>query len=207
MHRIELDADCSLIHWRSWLDHESANALFECLKTELEWEQRSVWLFGKWVPQPRLIAWYGDLSYRYSGLTLSARPEPSCAKGWLARVSTEANRALDLEAEAAIGFNHVLLNHYRDGKDSMGWHSDAEAELGSDPPVASLSLGAPRDFLLKPRKDPKAPSICVELGPGDLLLMAGATQHRYVHAVPKRAARSGERISLTFRRLLRDAAH
>jgi alkylated DNA repair dioxygenase AlkB len=97
----------------------------------------------------------------------------------------------------------VLVNRYRDGRDSMGWHADAEPELGEDPPLATLSLGTVRRFLLKPRRaSAGAERRVFELGPGSLLLMTGATQRHYVHCLPRAAGVADERLSLTFRRVL-----
>jgi alkylated DNA repair dioxygenase AlkB len=115
--------------------------------------------------------------------------------------------ALELVRERVLGltgcaFNSVLLNLYRDGRDGMGWHSDDEPELGRDPVIASVSLGAPRRFCLRHRRR-KDQRLDVSLGPGSLLLMAGATQHHWVHAVPKTALPVGPRVNLTFRQILR----
>jgi alkylated DNA repair dioxygenase AlkB len=190
--RYTLDDECHVQKWPAWLDLESAASVHQALLTELQWEQRSVQIFGRWVPQPRLIAWAGAVPYRYSGLTLEVSP-PS---------PTVARLLGSVNEQVTADFNHVLLNRYRDGNDSMGWHADDEAELGPAPLIASVSLGAARPFLLKPKGGRAKGGLSLELGPGDLLLMAGNTQHRYVHSLPKRKAVSGERISLTFRRVL-----
>jgi alkylated DNA repair dioxygenase AlkB len=92
------------------------------------------------------------------------------------------------------------LNLYRDGRDGMGWHADDELELGRDPVIASVSFGAPRRFCLRHRRR-KDQRLDVSLGNGSLLLMAGATQHQWVHAVPKTAIPVGQRVNLTFRRI------
>jgi alkylated DNA repair dioxygenase AlkB len=95
-------------------------------------------------------------------------------------------------------YNSVLLNLYRDGRDGMGWHADDEPELGREPVIASVSFGATRRFKLRHRRSRSAAST-LDLAHGDLLLMAGATQHHYVHAVPKTARPVGARVNLTFR--------
>jgi alkylated DNA repair dioxygenase AlkB len=95
----------------------------------------------------------------------------------------------------------VLANRYRDGRDAMGWHSDDEPELGPAPVIASVSLGASRRFVLKHRDDP-AQKLALELDHGSLLVMAGATQRHYKHALPRTARPVGERINLTFRHIL-----
>lgn len=192
MQRYRLDSESELVLWPAWLPPQSAAELCRALTIELSWEQRSVQIFGRWVPQPRLIAWAGETPYRYSGLELAPAPLPPRVSELLDAVNEQTQ----------VAFNHVLLNRYRDGNDSMGWHSDDEAELGTNPPVASVSLGAARDFLVRPRGKGAQGRVSIALGSGDLLLMTGATQHRYVHALPKRKAAAAERISLTFRRVL-----
>ena len=139
MQRIELHGGAWVEIWDGWLRPAEATALAHTLMVELPWEQRNIVLFGKPVLQPRLIAWAGELPYRYSGQTLEPRPWPSAARAMLTRIS----------ATARIPFNHVLINRYRDGKDSMGYHADAEPELGPDPVVATLSLGETRRFVLR----------------------------------------------------------
>ncbi|HLM54443.1 MAG TPA: alpha-ketoglutarate-dependent dioxygenase AlkB, partial [Pseudoxanthomonas sp.] len=98
-------------------------------------------------------------------------------------------------------FNSVLANLYRSGRDAMGWHSDDERELGPEPVIASLSLGAARRFVLKSRHDPTLKREFV-LPHGSLLVMAGQTQRHYRHCLPRTAKPTGERINLTFRQVL-----
>ena len=166
------------------------------MQDELVWEQREIVLFGRRVLQPRLIAWTGTLGYRYSGQTLEPREATPATAAILARVSAHTGEA----------FNHILLNRYRDGTDSMGMHADDEPELGRDPMVATLSLGATRRFVVKPRRATLGAPQALELGHGSLLVMGGTCQRHYVHGVPRQANAAGERISLTFRRLLRAPA-
>jgi alkylated DNA repair dioxygenase AlkB len=144
------------------------------------------------VLQPRLIAWAGALGYRYSGQTLEPHvPTPSVA-ALMTRVVEQTK----------VPFNHVLLNRYRDGADSIGLHADDEPELGRDPVVATLSLGATRRFVVKPRRARLGPSRSLEVVHGSLLVMGGTCQRHYVHGVPRASGAVGERISLTFRLLL-----
>ncbi|MCB9581214.1 MAG: alpha-ketoglutarate-dependent dioxygenase AlkB [Polyangiaceae bacterium] len=182
--RVSVDPD--------WLCTEAAERLQRDLVRQLRWEQRDVVLFGRRVSQPRLIAWCGELGYRYSGQTL----EPRAAPGALAEVLARVVR------ETGTEFNHVLVNRYRDGNDGMGLHADDEPELGPDPVVASLSLGATRRFVLRPRNR-KHPPLSVELESGTLLVMHAGTQASHRHGIPKTTRPVGERLSLTFRRLLR----
>ena len=149
-------------------------------------------LFGRRVLQPRLIAWAGSLGYRYSGQTLEPRAPTPATAALLARV-VEHTR---------VPFNHVLVNRYRDGGDSIGLHADDEPELGRDPVVATLSLGAVRRFVVKPRRAQLGPRRALDVEHGSLLVMGGTCQRHYVHGVPRAAGAVGERISLTFRRLL-----
>jgi len=178
----------------AWLPEASAQTLLASLLGEVEWQQGSIRLFGKQVLEPRLIAWAGEAPYRYSGRTLPPRRRPAS----LARVWALA------EKFAGVSFNHVLMNRYRDGQDCMGWHSDDEAELGKNPPILSLSLGATRRFLLKPKADlAEAPRFEWSMSHGAMLFMAGSTQHHYRHSVPRQRGVVTERLNLTFRRVLR----
>ena len=156
----------------------------------IPWKRDRIKMFGKVHQIPRLSAWHGDpgAAYSYSGIVLDPHP-------W--------NEAL-LQIRTAIGnyvdqyFNSVLLNCYRDGNDHMSWHSDDEKELGQNPVIASVNLGASRRFLLrnKTRKDQK---IEVLLEHGSLLVMQGDCQHRWQHSVPKQKKAAKNRVNLTFR--------
>lgn len=177
-----------------WLTKAEADRIFETLLEETPWRQGSLTLFGRTVLEPRLTAWFGDRDYTYSGRTLRACPWPDTVRLLRDRVM----------ASTGANFNSVLLNRYRDGKDSMGLHSDDEPELGSNPVIASVSLGAARRFLVEPKRprgEPKPRSAGREwsLEHGSLLVMGGRCQHDFKHGVPKAAAVSGERINLTFR--------
>ncbi|MGV8960561.1 MAG: alpha-ketoglutarate-dependent dioxygenase AlkB family protein [Stenotrophomonas sp.] len=179
--------------YRHWWLRDTAERLQTALRDEVLWEVHRIRMFGRWVDSPRLSCWMGDpqAGYRYSGVTFTPLP-------WLPVLAPLRER---LEAETGHSFNSVLLNRYRDGRDCMGWHSDDEPELGSQPMIASLSLGATRRFLLKHRAQP-AVRLALELQHGDLLLMGGDTQRNYRHALPRTARPVGERINLTFRQIL-----
>jgi alkylated DNA repair dioxygenase AlkB len=192
--RIPLTAGAWLDYDAEWLPTDEADDALACLRRELDWEQREIVLFGRRILQPRLIAWAGDLAYRYSGQTLEPRPFTPTARGLLANVS----------ARAGMTFNHVLVNRYRSGEDSMGLHSDDEPELGPDPLVAIVSLGTARRLVVKPRRKQDRERHDLSLGHGALLVMGGTCQRHYVHGIPRQAGRQGERISLTFRHLLRE---
>jgi alkylated DNA repair dioxygenase AlkB len=187
-----LIADGQLCYWACAFDQQEADRLLLELRQGIEWRQEQILIFGRRTLVPRLVAWHGDplASYTYSG----TRHEPSA---WTAALLEIRAR---IEALTGTAFNSVLLNLYRDGRDSMGWHSDDEPELGRDPQIASVSLGARRRFRLQHRRR-KSEVLSVDLGHGSLLLMAGETQHHWRHCLPKTAARVGERINLTFRRI------
>lgn len=168
--------------------------MLAALATELRWEHRTIVLFGRAIMQPRLIAWAGAVGYRYSGQTLEPRPFTATVDGLLERA----------RERAGVRFNHMLANRYRDGRDSMGLHADDEAELGDDPVVATVSLGATRRFVLKPRRKTDGRGHAIDLGHGSLVIMGGACQRHYVHGIPRQADVHDERLSLTFRWLQRE---
>ena len=172
-------------HHPGWVKDDQL--LFEVLRAEISWEHHEIGMFGRTVPIPRLTAWMGDAAYRYSGIVNQPIPWPSA----LAAVREQ------LEREVGVGFNSCLANLYRDGSDSMGFHSDDEPELGPEPTIASVSLGARRGFVLKHRVSGERWSW--DLGAGDLLVMRNESQRDYAHAVPKTSRRIGPRMNLTFR--------
>ena len=179
----------------TWVALADADAWLAALHLETPWRQDRITLFGRTSDVPRLTAWYGDpgCSYRYAGLQLDPLP-------W-----TPTLQALRPRVEAAAGtaFNSVLLNLYRSGDDSMGWHADDEPELGPAPVIASVSLGAARTFQLKHRQDRGQPRIDLELAHGSLLVMYPPTQSHWLHGVPKRRrGEPGPRINLTFRHVV-----
>lgn len=177
-------------HRTSWLDSGDAEALQARLRDEVPWSVHRIRLFGRWVDSPRLSCWMGDpeASYRYSGARFEPEPWHPAIRELLPR----------LEADCGARFNSVLLNRYRHGGDSMGWHSDDEPELGAEPVIASLSLGAERRFLLRMRADHTVKAEW-RLADGDLLVMRADCQRVAQHALPKMARVRGERINLTFR--------
>jgi alkylated DNA repair dioxygenase AlkB len=184
------DAEVCLI--REWLEAGTATALFETLLEAVPWEVHRIRMFGREMASPRLSCWMGDAdaTYRYSGSLFQPRP-------WTPALAALRER---LQRELARPFNSVLANRYRTGADAMGWHSDDEPELGAQPLIASISLGARRRFLLKHRHD-TAPRLALELEPGSLLLMGGDMQRHWKHALPRTARPVGERINLTFRQV------
>lgn len=160
------------------------------LIAETAWRAESITLWGKRRPQPRLTAWYGSARYRYSGMTLEPLP--------FTELQLEIKQAV--ETASARRFNSVLLNYYRDQNDSIGFHSDDEAELGADPVIASLSFGAPRAFILRHKRLPKTMKLI--LGDGSLLLMGGKIQTNWRHGINKERRPCGPRVNLTFRNIV-----
>lgn len=185
------DAELSLI--KGWCSMQESQQLFASLSETLAWEQSIISLYGKPVKIPRLNAWYGDPGsrYQYSGTTFNPLP-------WTPVLLDLKGR---IERQLGCRFNSVLANLYRDGRDGVSWHADTEPELGLNPVIASLSLGETRRFLLKHRHDKSLARLSLNLTPGSLLVMAGATQHHWVHSVPKSTRELGPRINLTFRRV------
>jgi alkylated DNA repair dioxygenase AlkB len=173
---------------------QTTEAVMNQLIDEIPWRAENIVVWGKPVPQPRLIAWYGDkgANYTYSGVHHDPLP-------WTDTLTDIKNR---VEKAAGTNFNSVLLNYYRHHRDSMGLHSDDEPELGRRPIIASLSLGAERNFILKhkTRRDLK---IRLKLASGSLLLMKGDTQYCWKHGIEKEQRPCGPRINLTFRRIYR----
>ncbi len=185
--------DAELLLWRhAGLGDDEA--LLRQLIEETPWRSESITLWGKTCPQPRLIAWYGDdgISYTYSGTTLHALP-------WMPTLLAIKNRVEELSGAA---YNSVLVNYYRDERDSMGFHADDEPELGPLPTIASVSLGEPRTFVLRHRRRKDVANVKLELPSGSLLVMRGATQANWKHAILKRSKPCGPRINLTFRRIV-----
>lgn len=191
--RRSLKFDAWLDHDPDWLDLEEADALLAALLDRDDWAQLPIQVFGKEVLQPRLMAWAGALPYRYSGLTLEPRPLDDTLADLLERASDAADTP----------FNHVMLNLYRDGEDRIGPHADDEPELGRDPTIGSLSLGATRRFICQPKRRFKSKrKERLRLTHGSLLVMGGAFQRCWYHGVPGDSGVSEPRINVTFRRLM-----
>jgi alkylated DNA repair dioxygenase AlkB len=180
------DAPGCVDYYPGWV--EDADRLLEVLQDRIVWEQHELTLYGRTMPTPRLTAWIGDRAYRYSGIVNEPAPWPEA----LASLQERLRQELD------VAFNSCLANLYRDGTDSMGYHSDNEPELGPQPTIASISLGDRRRFVLRHRVT-QARWIW-ELGQGDLLVMRDESQSDYAHAVPKTSRPVGPRMNLTFRR-------
>ena len=184
---LALPDDSRFIYEPAWIELSEASALYSALEAALSWEERPIVAFGREILQPRLIAWAGELPYRYSGQELPPREEPAVLTALRERV----------EQASGHRFNHVVGNLYRDGQDHVSMHADNEPELGRCPVVGSVSLGASRRFVIERKANRKKKRFT--LHHGSLLVMEGAFQHKWRHEVPKQATASGPRINLTFR--------
>ena len=190
MQRIDLGEGSWVSFTAAFVPHHFA--LMAKLCDSLPLSQETIVLFGRSVPMPRLTSWHGDpgCSYAYSGRLFHPAP-------WTPELAALRDRLVTSEGSA---FNSVLVNHYRDGGDSMGEHADDEPELGPAPDdvrIASVSLGASRRFVLRHRRTRRVHAF--ELGEGSLLVMGGTTQRHYRHHLPRTRAPVGPRMNLTFR--------
>lgn len=182
--------DAEIIYYPQFFDKEQADKIYPKLLQEIAWQQDNITVFGKTHPQPRLTALYGNEGKPYSYSNITMQPHP-----WNTLLQ---KIKYHIETTTECQFTTVLLNQYRDGKDSNGWHADNEKELGTNPIIASLSFGAKRVFQLKHNTIADAKKSIV-LEHGSLLLMKGSTQHFWKHQIPKTAKPIGNRINLTFR--------
>lgn len=177
------------IFYPYFFSKSDSDLLLKNLRSNIIWKQESMIMYGKKINFPRLTAWYGnnDKPYSFSGITLQPLP-------WSSEIISIKSK---IESVAKTVFNSVLLNLYRDGNDSISWHTDAEKELGINPVIASVNFGATRKFQLRNIKTKE--KLEIELAHGSLLIMQGELQHFWQHQVPKTSKIIGERINLTFR--------
>ncbi len=184
--------NAELIYYPSFLKSIEADSFYTILKDSTAWQHDNITVYGKTYKQPRLTALYGDTStpYSYSNITMYPKPYTDALK----------QLKFKIEDHTKVIFNTVLLNYYRDGNDSNGWHADNEKELGDNPIIASISLGEERPFHFKHRslKNERHKLI---LKHGSLLVMAGEMQHFWLHQIAKTKRSIGGRINLTFRQI------
>ena len=180
------------LHEHFFNAQESAS-IMQALITEIDWQQYQIKIFGKTLDQPRLTAYYGQDHpyYAYSNIKLQPIPFTPILLSIKNKIETLTSHQ----------FNGVLLNYYRNGDDSMGWHADDEKELGTNPVIASLSFGASRNFQLHHRFQKSTPKQSIILNDASLLVMQGETQHFWKHQIPKQKNK-GPRINLTFRKII-----
>lgn len=182
--------DSEIIYFPDFFQKSESDAIFELLKKDISWQQDTITVFGKKHLQPRLTALYGNEGMSYSYSNIKMQPNP-----WTPLLQNIKSK---VESVAQAKFTTVLLNYYRDGRDSNGWHADNEKELGLNPIIASLSFGAARIFKLKHNVNHDLKQN-VLLEHGSLLVMGGTTQHNWKHQIPKTSKPIGPRINLTFR--------
>ncbi len=180
---------------RGFLGQGEAHRAFESIKSSTRWRQDKITIYGKEYDVPRLQQWFGDPGMTYVYSRIEMKPEP-----WTPLLLDIKSK---VEKECGCSFNSVLVNLYRDGKDKIGWHSDDEPELGDRPTIASVSLGADREFYFR-SKAPEGPKASLVLSHGSLLVMSGDTQKNWQHCLPSRSNVDGPRINLTFRTLIKE---
>ena len=185
--------DAEIVYYPHFFDVMQSDLLFQELLQKIPWQQDDIKVFGKIHAQPRLTALYGNDGKSYSYSNIKMQPH-----SWNSMLHDLKQK---VEAVSATDFTTVLLNLYRDGKDSNGWHADNEKELGVNPVIASLSFGAERYFHLQHNTN-KNQKIKILLEHGSLLVMKGTTQHFWKHQIPKTAKPIGSRINLTFRSIV-----
>lgn len=185
--------DAGIRIYRDFFSPEESDELFSKLSEKINWKQEFISLYGKQVKLPRLTAWYGDRGKNYTYSRLTMQPQP-----WLPVLQ---KIKLRVEAVCDERFNSVLLNLYRNGQDSIAWHSDNEPELGQNPIIGSVSFGVPRCLKFRHKLN-KNLKFEIRLTPGSFLLMQGTTQQYWQHQIPKARNISRPRINLTFRKIL-----
>ena len=184
--------NAELIYIPSFYDQQTADDYLNGIKKNISWQQDNIKIFGKTYPQPRLTALFATNEKPYSYSNIKMMPK---------KLTSELNQIkTDIEKISEHEFTTVLLNLYRNGNDSNGWHADNEKALGVNPVIASLSFGATRTFHFKHRTIKKE-SYKLNLEHGSLLIMKGEMQHFWLHQIPKTRKQVDERINLTFRTL------
>ena len=176
---------------KNFMSFDDAKKYFKILNGTINWKQENITFYGKTYPVPRKTAWYGYPGFNYTYSGIKCNPDPWTPE--LMKIKKEIESYIPSE-----DFNSVLLNLYRDGNDKVSWHADDEKGLGTNPTIASLSLGATRRFDLK-HKDDDTLQLKIELTPGSLVVMNGALQHHWLHQIPVQKKVTEPRINLTFR--------
>ena len=182
--------NCDIRYFPSFFTTEEADNYLRRFMTGVLWQQDEITVYGKVYQQPRLTALYAENEKPYAYSDIIMEPHPFSEE--LLSIKER------IRAVSEVNFTSCLLNLYRDGNDSNGWHADDEKELGTNPVIASVSLGQERVFHLRNKKD-NSLKYKILLEHGSLLLMAGETQHFWQHQIPKTAKVIGERINLTYR--------
>ena len=182
--------DADVWYYPEYFTKEECKHFYDILLSETNWQQDDITVFGKTYKQPRLTALFGNNTKSYSYSNITMHPQPF----------TEALLKIKSKIEQSVNenFTTCLMNLYRDGQDSNGWHADNEKELGKHPVIASITFGATRMFHLKHRHKSELKHK-MNLESGSLLVMKGATQHYWLHQIPKTKKKVEPRINLTFR--------
>ena len=190
----DLGDACVREYPQGFTPEESRRLLAQLIET-VPWQQDSLWIAGREIAVPRLQCWMGDHGslYGYSGMRLEPVP-------WCDIVQHIRKRIRTL---TGLDFNSVLLNYYRDGRDSVAWHADDERELGPDPVIASVSLGAERQFQLRHKRDRQRSQYRLLLRHGSILVMGNTLQNNWLHQLPKAKGLLEPRVNLTFRTIVR----
>jgi len=187
-----LPFDGSALLFPKFLEPTQTSQIFQQIMDETPWEMPEMVMFGKKYPQAGLSTWFTNtgVKYVYSGITRV----PHAMTPMLTRVLDRC------ASKSGAEYNSVLVNLYRDGSDSVSWHSDNEAVNGSEPTIASVSLGATRRFDLRHKESGEV--VRVDLEDGSLLVMSGLSQHCWVHQIAKTKTKVGPRINLTYRQVI-----
>jgi alkylated DNA repair dioxygenase AlkB len=188
----ELDIpDAEVIFYHSYFSKEESDRIFQHLLAEVSWKQDKIKCYGKEVDLPRLTAWYGDIGkcYTYSNIVMNPLQ-------WTPTLLSIKSRVEEVDK---VSFNSVLLNLYRDGRDSISWHSDDEPELGKYPNIYSVSFGGERKFQFRHKFKKTLKKVELNLTHGSLLVMRGETQAYWQHQIPKTSKPVIARVNLTFR--------
>lgn len=185
--------DAEFVYFPNFFSKEQADLFFKVLLEDTPWQQDDILIFGKKIAQPRLTSLYGNegKTYGYSNIVMHPHPFNTTL--------TFIKEAIEQETQHL--FTTVLLNLYRNEKDSNGWHADNEKELGRDPVIASLSLGEERVFQIKHNSNKEIKQNII-LQHGSLLVMKNGAQIHYKHQIPKATKPKKERINLTFRKII-----
>jgi alkylated DNA repair dioxygenase AlkB len=185
--------NADVIMYENYFNAQESNNLFMELLNGTKWRQDKMKLYGQEFNLPRRTAWYGDSDKNYTFSGIAMNPD-----AW---TPTLRYIKVKIEEVTGVSFNSVLLNHYRDGNDSVSWHTDAERELGRNPIIASVSFGGVRRFMFRHIHNNNL-KVELELTNGSLLIMAGETQHFWQHQIPKTKSKVEPRINLTFRQIV-----
>jgi alkylated DNA repair dioxygenase AlkB len=182
--------NADIVYYPNFFEKSKSDMFLKKLYEETPWQHDEITVYGKTHLQPRLTALFGNEGKPYSYSNVVMQPHP-----WNALLTHIKE---EVETVCQVRFSTVLINLYRDGRDSNGWHADNEKELGRNPIIASVSFGESRVFQLQHNTINQAKQKII-LENGSLLIMKGETQHFWKHQIPKTNKKIDKRINLTFR--------